>query len=318
MQIHKGLRQTWQTFASFIIFSLLGLVIGFFFLLNPKHSQGQGTGSAQLLLYPNKLTLVSGETLTIPIKVSSGTNPVNAVQVNLSYPASSFDFSSIDSAGSAFEIQAENSGGGGIVRIARGTTTPVTVINLVAIVNLSAKTSVPASSITVTADSAVVRSTDNINILSGWEVIFPPTPTSTPIAPTPTPTPSPVIIQSGFQGEYFANKSLSGNPAIVRIDPFINFNWGRGSPDPLIPKDYFSVRWTKQEFLEGGTYKFTLRHDDGMRVYIDNTKVYDRWFNQSARTRTRLISIPQGLHFVKVEFYENKGKAQAYVSWARQ
>jgi len=49
----------------------------------------------------------------------------------------------------------------------------------------------------------------------------------------------------GLKAEYYNNDSLTGTPAIVRVDKQIDFDWNSTSPDParLDPKA-FSVRWT--------------------------------------------------------------------------
>src|SRR5439155_25910684 len=66
-----------------------------------------------------------------------------------------------------------------------------------------------------------------------------------------------------WQGQYFANPNLSGTPALTRADPAINFYWGAGSPDPAIPVDGFSVRWSRKLNLAAGTYRFATITDDG-------------------------------------------------------
>ena len=51
--------------------------------------------------------------------------------------------------------------------------------------------------------------------------------------------------EEGLKAEYFNNDSLTGPPAITRVDKQIDFDWNSTSPDPakLDPKA-FSVRWT--------------------------------------------------------------------------
>jgi len=51
--------------------------------------------------------------------------------------------------------------------------------------------------------------------------------------------------EEGLKAEYFDNDSLTGAPAITRVDKQIDFDWNSTSPDPakLDPKA-FSVRWT--------------------------------------------------------------------------
>lgn len=71
----------------------------------------------------------------------------------------------------------------------------------------------------------------------------------------------------GLDGEYFANKDLSGQPAFRRVDPKIDFDWNKDKPAPGVNREYFSVRWTG--FLsvpESGTYELTTNSDDGSRV----------------------------------------------------
>ena len=43
--------------------------------------------------------------------------------------------------------------------------------------------------------------------------------------------------QGGLQAEYFDNSDLKGDPVLKRIDPDVNFDWGKGSPSPQIPVD---------------------------------------------------------------------------------
>jgi len=62
-----------------------------------------------------------------------------------------------------------------------------------------------------------------------------------PLVAEASPSPSPWV----WTGLYFNNPNLSGSPALVRQDSEINFDWGTGSPDPSIPTDNFSVRWSR-------------------------------------------------------------------------
>lgn len=148
-----------------------------------------------------------------------------------------------------------------------------------------------------------------------------PTPTSSP-TPTPTPTPTPVPVS--WVGQYYVYKSersdrgLNGTPVLTRQDQEINFSWGSGSPAGGIPSNRFSAKWTKTENFEAGTYRFTTRHDDGMRIYLDGVRIYNRWDEQSARTRTLTRSITSGKHTLRVEYFENAGRAEAQVSWVKQ
>lgn len=138
-----------------------------------------------------------------------------------------------------------------------------------------------------------------------------PTPTSTP---TPTPTPSTDTV---YNAEYFDNKTLSGTPKITRQDQTIDFAWNDGSPDPLIPVDQFSARWTKTTYFEAGTYNFTTTADDGVRVKLDGVTIIDAWFDQGSTTYSLDKVIAEGNHTVVVEYYENYGGAIEKFSYTK-
>lgn len=144
-----------------------------------------------------------------------------------------------------------------------------------------------------------------------------PTPTITP-TPTPIVTPSPTPIVNRYKGEYFNNTTLNGAPVFVRSDNEINFNWANGSPGSGISSDKFSVRWTKTQLFEGGNYRFTVKSDDGMRIWIDNNRVYNRWNDQAAITRTFDVNISSGMHNIKIEYYENRLRAEALVNFVKK
>lgn len=121
-------------------------------------------GGAVLYLAPASYQMTVGRTYYLVVRVSSS-DSVNAVQANLSY-TSNLLFEGISTQGSAFDITAQGSGGGGVVKIGRGASSPVSGDNNVATISFQA---VAAGTATVTfnSDSQVVRNTDNAGILSG-------------------------------------------------------------------------------------------------------------------------------------------------------
>jgi hypothetical protein len=161
--------------------------------------------------------------------------------------------------------------------------------------------------------------------------LIPPTPTVTPtLTPTPTPMPTPTPTAAPptatatrapvrqffyWRGDYFANPYLSGEPVMVRDDENIDFNWGMGSPDPVVPVDNFSVRWTRVLRLAAGTYHFHVTCDDGARLWVDDDLVIDQWHDSAAVTYTADRYLPQGDHEIKLEYYEHLGTALVSLSW---
>jgi hypothetical protein len=129
----------------------------------------------------------------------------------------------------------------------------------------------------------------------------------------PTPPPPP----GQWRGEYFANRYLSGLPALVRDDPAIDFNWGTGSPAPQIPPDNFSVRWTRTLYFAAGHYRFTTTTDDGVRLYLDGQLIVNQWHDQAATSYSAERDLSAGQHSLRMEYYEALGEALARLSWAR-
>lgn len=125
-----------------------------------------------------------------------------------------------------------------------------------------------------------------------------------------------VVGGATWRGEYFDNITLSGTPRLVRNDASIDFNWGTGSPDPSLPADNFSVRWTRTLGFNAGTYRFFTSTDDGVRVWVDDRLVVNSWIDQSlSHTRTGDIYLTSGQHKIVVEYYERSAIAGAHVWW---
>ena len=78
-------------------------------------------------------------------------------------------------------------------------------------------------------------------------------------------------------GDYFDNPDLSGAPVLSRLDDAVNFSWGSGSPGSEVASDNFSARWVRDEWFAGGTYRFNILSDDGVRVWVGDQLVVDEW-----------------------------------------
>ncbi len=117
---------------------------------------------------------------------------------------------------------------------------------------------------------------------------------------------------------YWNNTTLSGSSALTRQDANINFDWGAGSPATAVTADRFSARWTRYIDVTPGTYRFTATSDDGIRIWIDNELVLDKWYDHPPTTFTFDKYLGSGHHYLKVEYYENGGLAVAKLSWAEK
>src|SRR5258707_5997712 len=89
---------------------------------------------------------------------------------------------------------------------------------------------------------------------------------------------------SNWTGNYYNNRDLLGSPVLTRVDPAVVFNWGPYSPGPGIPSSNWSARWTTVQYLNAGTYRFTVTSDDGVRMYIDGQIILDQWHDEAPTT----------------------------------
>ncbi|MCB9151156.1 MAG: hypothetical protein H6641_20550 [Caldilineaceae bacterium] len=122
----------------------------------------------------------------------------------------------------------------------------------------------------------------------------------------------------GWRAEYYNNRDLSGDPVLVRNDAAINFDWGRGSPEPgTVNVDNFSVRWTQRLNLPAGNYRFTTTADDGVRLAIDDRLLIDNWRQQPRTTNTGEIYLPGGSVNVVMTYFDAGDHAIAQLDWVQ-
>jgi uncharacterized protein YraI len=126
--------------------------------------------------------------------------------------------------------------------------------------------------------------------------------------------PAPVTV-TGWRGEYFDNRDLAGNPAQVRDDPQLSFDWEASAPADGLPVDDFSVRWTRGLDFSAGTYRFYAHVDDGVRLWIDGRLTIDQWHDSPPTTYTADVPLAEGKHELLMEYFEHTGNAVAQLAW---
>jgi hypothetical protein len=119
-----------------------------------------------------------------------------------------------------------------------------------------------------------------------------------------------------WRGEYFANRWLTERPVLIRQDAAIDFNWSYGSPGAGVPADNFSARWQRYVWFDAGTYHFTLGLDDGGRLWVDDRLLIEAWQDPQVATLQADVTLSQGYHRVRLEYYEAGGAAGVHLSWA--
>jgi LysM repeat protein len=129
--------------------------------------------------------------------------------------------------------------------------------------------------------------------------------------------PERIDAKSAWKGEYFNNTGLADDPVASGSYSSIDFDWGKKAPATGVSADYFSARFTGVFYFIGGSYRFTARSDDGIRVWIDDNLIIDQWHVTSARTYTVDVDVGEGEHNLKVEYFEEKGDAVCQLRWTQ-
>ncbi len=98
----------------------------------------------------------------------------------------------------------------------------------------------------------------------------------------------------------------------------IDFSWGMGSPDPSVPRDGFSVRWTGQVLpAHSETYTFWTRTDDGARLWVNAMLLIDHWQEQGRIERSGRANLrawePAD---IRMEYFDRGGPASACLLWS--
>lgn len=120
--------------------------------------------------------------------------------------------------------------------------------------------------------------------------------------------------EGGWQGDYFDNPDLAGEPVLQRLAPSLSMSWGEDAPAPELPADGFSARWTTRAAFDGRPYEFSASSDGGVRLYVDGQIVIDRWFAEPGSV-TGSVDLLPGDHVVVVEYFNASGPAFLNVGW---
>ncbi len=121
----------------------------------------------------------------------------------------------------------------------------------------------------------------------------------------------------GLMGEYFNGKNFD-KLMFTRIDSTVNFNWGLEQPHELINNDNFSIRWSGWVNIEQpGSYSFTTKNDDGVRMRIDDSVIIDDWYSHPPKVNVGNIYLDKGWHVIFLEYFEDAADNIVTLEWQR-
>ena len=123
---------------------------------------------------------------------------------------------------------------------------------------------------------------------------------------------------TGLTGQYWDNASFTGSPKLTRTDKTLNFAWRYGgSPDPSIPADRFSARWTgsiQTQYSEA--YTFLTVSDDSVRVWIDGKLVISNTSPHNVAVDKATVTLQAGRRYaIRVDYVEHTGEAYLKLLW---
>jgi hypothetical protein len=123
----------------------------------------------------------------------------------------------------------------------------------------------------------------------------------------------------GLSAQYYRQTNLT-DLAFSRTDATINFNWGGGSPSPLLNVDNFSIRWRGKltpRFTDD--YTFYAATDDGERLWVAGKLLIDRFIRKPSVPEdvTAPMTLTAGVPVdIVMEYFESGGDASATLSWS--
>lgn len=129
---------------------------------------------------------------------------------------------------------------------------------------------------------------------------------------------------TGLNGNYYQfdkntkpEDAFNLQPKLSRLDSVINFDWAGNAPDSRLQTDYFAVRWVGKVMPPlSGTYTFRTITDDGVRLWVNDQLLIDKWIPQEATEYTGTIALEAGkLYPIRMEFSELTGLATAKLLW---
>lgn len=121
----------------------------------------------------------------------------------------------------------------------------------------------------------------------------------------------------GLTARYYANTTWSGDPALTRVDPWVDMDPTGGVPAPGLPPNGWSIRWTGTFTAPAdGDYAFHLTDHAAATLFLDGAKVIDNPGGFPGLTRSATVHLAAGqAHPIRVDFTKPGGQAMIELAW---
>lgn len=121
----------------------------------------------------------------------------------------------------------------------------------------------------------------------------------------------------GLRGRYYQGTNFD-TLIVEKNDQSIDFDFGESAPLPGMPSNEFSIRWEGTITpLFSETYTFSVEHDDGVRLWVDNvaTPLIDQWGTLGTHTATIALTAGTPYNF-KLEFKDEVSVSKVKLRWS--
>ena len=121
----------------------------------------------------------------------------------------------------------------------------------------------------------------------------------------------------GLSAAYFNDMTLSGPPALERVDSVLGRDWHDQPPAPGVSANKWSARWTGTLTPPAsGEYTFSLTSDDGSRLLVNGARIIDNWRDQGPTTALGKVTLTAGQAVpIEVDFYQDEGGDSLGLGW---
>lgn len=123
----------------------------------------------------------------------------------------------------------------------------------------------------------------------------------------------------GLAATYYWKAAPNG-ASMKLSDTAVNFDWGAGSPDQLIPSDEFSARYVGYvQPRYTGRYTFYTLSDDGVMLWVDGKRLVNHWdVHAPAEDRGMIdLDLVAGEKYsIVMQYYENTERAVVKLMWS--
>ncbi len=121
-----------------------------------------------------------------------------------------------------------------------------------------------------------------------------------------------------WSGQYFSGIALAGEAIATECVADLDRTYAAGEGPKGVGSTLYSARFTKVIDEGAGTYNFSVRSDDGVRVTVDGAPVISSWVNQNgSAVRTGSVALTEGQHVIVVEYYQRYGTASLSVDYQK-